>query len=154
MKKYLIFAASVLLFMSCNKSDMKVYEGNYSVDSKTVITVNNRNVDISDFENASISISITDGDLCEVTLTNFIRPARGISPCNHIQRDQGCRRSIILRKHKLRRPHHLCPGYHSRRHNSIHQHRRGDYSRRDRREMEPGRCHGIILTSRSGSPRP
>lgn len=72
MKKYLIFAASVLLFMSCNKSDMKVYEGNYSVDSKTVITVNNRNVDISDFENASISISITDGDLCEVTLTNFI----------------------------------------------------------------------------------
>lgn len=72
MKKYLIFAASALLFMSCNKSDMKVYEADYSVDNKTVITVNNRNVDISDFENASISIRITDGDLCEVTLTNFI----------------------------------------------------------------------------------
>lgn len=72
MKKFLLIAAAALLFVSCNKSDLTVYEGVYGVDNNTVVMVNNQNVNFSDFENARISIALTDGDNCEITLTNFI----------------------------------------------------------------------------------
>lgn len=72
MRKFLLIAATALLFVSCNKSDLTVYEGVYNVDNNTVVTVNNQNVLFSDFENARISISVTNGDNCEITLTNFI----------------------------------------------------------------------------------
>lgn len=73
MKKILFAAASALLIFSCTKEpDLTVYEGSYTVDSKTVITVNSHNVSLSDYENAGITITLSDGDRCEVTLTNFI----------------------------------------------------------------------------------
>ena len=73
MKKILFMAASALLILSCTKDpDLTVYEGSYKVDNNTVITVNNHSVNFGDYENASITITLTDGDNCEVVLTNFI----------------------------------------------------------------------------------
>lgn len=72
MRKFLLIAATALLFVSCNKSDMTVYEGVYNVDNNTVVVVNNQKVNFTDFENARISIAVNKGDNCDITLTNFI----------------------------------------------------------------------------------
>ena len=73
MRKYIIAAAASLLLLSCNEStDYSVYEGSYKVDNSTVITVNGQTVAIEDYENASITLTLTEGDGCEITLVNFI----------------------------------------------------------------------------------
>ncbi|HJB44981.1 MAG TPA: hypothetical protein IAB87_09405 [Candidatus Coprenecus merdipullorum] len=73
MKKILFIAASALLLLSCSKDpDMSIYEGSYTVDNNTAITVNSHKVNLGDYENASITITMTGGENCEVALINFI----------------------------------------------------------------------------------
>ena len=58
MKKLFLIAASALLLFSCEKkTDYTVYNGQYTVDSGTVITVNGHEVSLSDYESAMIAIT-------------------------------------------------------------------------------------------------
>lgn len=73
MRKTIILAASVLLF-SCNtkENDMSVYDGEYTVDNATVITMNGNQVSIPDYSGAAIRIAATAGNDCDITLINLI----------------------------------------------------------------------------------
>lgn len=73
MRKTIILAASVLLF-SCNtkENDMSVYDGEYTVDNATVITMNGNQVSIPDYSGAAIRIAVTAGNDCDITLINLI----------------------------------------------------------------------------------
>lgn len=74
MRNFIILAASALLLVSCNKNeaDLSIYEGEYAVDSATVITMNGNQVSLADYSNAAIRISATTGNDCEITLINLI----------------------------------------------------------------------------------
>ena len=63
MRNFIILAASALLLVSCNKNeaDLSIYEGEYAVDSATVITMNGNQVSLADYSNAAIRISATTG---------------------------------------------------------------------------------------------
>ncbi len=73
MRKIVLSAAAVLLAAACGQNDdWNVYNGDYTVDRNTVIVLNGRNVDISDYENAEISIMVKEGNNCDIILRNFI----------------------------------------------------------------------------------
>lgn len=73
MRKLFLIAASALLLFSCEKkTDYTVYNGQYTVDSGTVITVNGHEVSLSDYESAMIAINVISDNECEITLSGFI----------------------------------------------------------------------------------
>lgn len=74
MRKFFIvpLSAALLLTACTSKSDMSVYDGNYTVDENTAITVNGKSASIQDYENAEISLRMKDGDNCDIILRNMI----------------------------------------------------------------------------------
>ncbi|HIZ86802.1 MAG TPA: hypothetical protein IAC03_01405 [Candidatus Coprenecus pullistercoris] len=75
MRKFIVFSAlsAAILLTSCKtESNMSVYNGDYTVDGNTSINVNGYSADLSDYENAEISISMADGQNCDIILRNFI----------------------------------------------------------------------------------
>lgn len=73
--KHLILtaAAALMLLSSCNQEkEWSIYDGDYTVDANTVITLNGKDVLLSDYENASISIRVLEGNRCDIILENFI----------------------------------------------------------------------------------
>lgn len=73
MKKIIYFIVAAAMLMACNKdTEWTSYEGDYRVDANTEIILNGETVMISDYENAEIGITLTDGNNCIIVLRNFI----------------------------------------------------------------------------------
>lgn len=73
MKKFILMIAAASMLLACNKNtEWSAYEGDYRVDGNTVIMLNGESVLISDYENAEINITLTDGNNCTIVLRNFI----------------------------------------------------------------------------------
>lgn len=73
MKKIILTAVATLLAVACSQeTDWTAYNGDYSVSDNTEIIQNGHSVQLSDYENAEISIAVLDGNNCEITLRNFI----------------------------------------------------------------------------------
>lgn len=73
MKKFILMIAAVSMLLACNKTtEWSDFDGDYKVDGNTAIVLNGESVLISDYENAEINITVTDGNNCMIVLRNFI----------------------------------------------------------------------------------